>query len=478
MSFTSFEFGIFFLALLALRQVVRSNNGEKWLLLVTSVAFYLTWSVPCILLILFTSLLDFYIGRRIGRAADPALRRRWLIASLAANLGLLGFFKYSNFFLDNAAALINAFGGHLGHPHLDIILPPAISYFTFASMSYVIDVYYERLPACQSARDYTLFISFFPKLLSGPIVRAADFLPQVEPRRRASWEDIEAGLAQFLLGAVKKSVLADQMAGNVNQIFAAPAQYDSLTLIQGILGFTAQLYCDFSGYSDMAIGAARMLGFQFQENFQMPFSAVSITEFWRRWHITLSLWFRDYLFLPLEMATRRAPLPLLRLSLNMTVTMLLCGLWHGPSWNYVIWGGIHGAALSAHRLWVTWKPKAAWMAHPVYQFFARQGSRVLTLGIILLANVFFRTQSIAGGMGYLTQMLNAHSHGTRLLSIYILPGVAAVILAHFFIDKDRNWAVEWPQWPLGARITAYTGLLTLLAIMGSMDAAPFIYFKY
>jgi alginate O-acetyltransferase complex protein AlgI len=350
MSFTSFWFVFFFLAVLALRRAVRGLGGETWLLLAASLAFFMSWSAPCVLLVLFTSLLDFYVGRNIGRIADPARRKRWLVTSLICNLGLLGFFKYANFLLENARTLINTLGGHVGAAHFDTATPPGISYFTFASMSYVLDVYYERFPPCESARDYTLFVSFFPKLLSGPIIRAADFLPQLAERGRGSLEEIEAGLAQFLIGAVKKMVLADQMAGNVSQIFSAPGRFDRFTLVEGLLGYTAQLYCDFSGYSDMAIGCARVLGFRFAENFQMPFSALTITEFWRRWHITMSAWFRDYLFLPLEMATRDNPRPLQRMSLNMTATMLLCGLWHGPSWNYVIWGGIHGIALAVHRV--------------------------------------------------------------------------------------------------------------------------------
>jgi alginate O-acetyltransferase complex protein AlgI len=477
MTLTSFWFLLFFVALLLLRRLVR-GGGELCLLLGASLAFYMTWSVPCVLLVLFTSVMDFYLGRVISKTADAAGRRRLLQASLVANLGLLGFFKYANFFLDNARGLINLCGGHLGPVAVNVVIPPGISYYTFGSLSYVLDVYYERCAPAGQLRDYTLFVSFFPKILSGPIVRGADFLSQLEPRLRASWEEIESGLAQFLVGAVKKMVLADQMAGNVNQIFAAPGRFDRATLIQGLLGYTVQLYCDFSGYSDMAIGAARVLGFRFGENFQFPFSSVSITEFWRRWHISMSFWFRDYLFLPLEIATRENPRPLLRVSTNLMITMLLVGLWHGPSWNYVIYGGVHGLALVAHRAWTAWKPPLAWFKQPGAAFLGVVTSHVLTLAVVVLSLVFFRTGSLAEAAGYFKRMAFGGPGGEHLLSVYIYPVVAVVFLAHLLINKDRNLPLEWPQKPAWVRICIYTSLLTVLACLAATEAAPFIYFKY
>ena len=253
MTFTSYEFFLFFAAVVLLRSCLRGPGAEKWFLLAVSIAFYLTWSVPCILLILFTSLSDFAIARKMARTTSPIPRRRLLVMSLVFNLGLLGFFKYSNFFLENFAAGLNALGWHVGHWHCNTILPPAISFYTFASISYVLDVYYERMPACESARDYTLFITFFPKLLSGPIVRARELLPQFRDRVRVTTEDVGIGLAYVLIGLVKKLAIADQVAPHVNLIFAAPAQYDGLTLLLGVLGYTVQIYCDFSGYTDMAI---------------------------------------------------------------------------------------------------------------------------------------------------------------------------------------------------------------------------------
>ena len=400
-----------------------------------------------------------------------------LVISLAGNLGILGFFRYADFFADNARALINVLGGHWGGAHLGIIVPPGISYFTFGSMSYVLDVYYERTAPCASLRDYSLFVSF-SEILSGPIIRGSDFLPQLHPRVRANWEEIEAGLAQFLIGAVKKMVLADQMAGNINQIFAAPGRFDSFTLVEGLLGYTAQLYCDFSGYSDMAIGCARILGFNFAENFQFPFSSVSITEFWRRWHISMSSWFRDYLFLPLEMATRDNPRPLLRVSRNITTTFLLCGLWHGPSWNYVIYGGLHGLALAGHRIWLAYKPNWTTTNSIFAHHFGPLLARFATLAFVALSLIFFRTQTLGNAIHYFSGIFSHGHHGERLLSIYIYPVIAALFLAHLLINKDRNLALELPQRPVLVRVGVYASLLTVLACLAATQAAPFIYFKY
>ena len=236
MNFTSFEFLCFFLAVILLLSCLRGLSAQKWLLLAASYCFYLTWSVPCIVLLIFISLSDYYIGRKLGQTENPIHRKRLLISGLVVNLGLLGFFKYSNFFLENIWLALSALGMHFHRPHYDIILPPGISYFTFASLSYILDVYYERIQPTRSRRDYSLFVSFFPKLLAGPIMRAGDFLSQVQQRVYANAAAIESGLFYFLLGAVKKLVISDQVAGPVNLIFSSPGQYDGLTLLLGALG--------------------------------------------------------------------------------------------------------------------------------------------------------------------------------------------------------------------------------------------------
>jgi alginate O-acetyltransferase complex protein AlgI len=251
-----------------------------------------------------------------------------------------------------------------------------------------------------------------------------------------------------------------------------------VTLLIGALGYTVQLYCDFSGYSDMAIGCGRILGFRFPENFQMPYSSRNITEFWRRWHITLSKWFRDYLFLPLEIASRANPYPTLRVSVNMMLTMLLCGLWHGASWNFVIWGGIHGGALASHKVWTAWNPLAALKNQRVFQSMGALFSHLLTLGVVVLSMVFFRAQSFSDAASYLSRMLSWAHDGTRLLSPYILAAVVAVFLVHLLVGKDRNLALELPQMSLVPRILGYASLLLVLVALGATDASAFIYFQF
>jgi alginate O-acetyltransferase complex protein AlgI len=478
MNFTSLEFVLFFAMILAVRSCLRCSNADKWFLLAVSIAFYMTWSVPCVLLILFTSLSDYTIGRQMARTSEARPRLHLLWASLAINLGLLAFFKYSGFILQNISAALGLLGWHVDIHNVNIVLPPAISFFTFASMTYMLDLYYERIPVCQSARDYTLFITFFPKLLSGPIVRAREFLPQLKERLRVTIEDVEIGLAYVMIGAVKKLVIADQIAPHVNLIFSTPRQFDGLTLLTGAVGYTVQLYCDFSGYSDMAIGCARLLGFGLPDNFRMPYSSASITEFWRRWHITLSHWFRDYLFLPLEMATRRNPSPTLRVSLNMTVTMLLCGLWHGPSWTFVIWGGIHGAALAIHKVWrdsgLQNKLRKVCPSHAISGFAAHG----LTLAVVVLSMVFFRAPSVSDAASYLSRLLLWSHSGTRMVSPYILAAVGSVLLVHLLINKDRNLAVELPRMSLVPRVVGYSSLLLALVVFGATDSAAFIYFRF
>ncbi|MGA2401898.1 MAG: MBOAT family O-acyltransferase [Syntrophobacteraceae bacterium] len=391
-----------------------------------------------------------------------------------ANLGVLAFFKYTNFFLDNLWWSATAFGLRATHWHYDIILPVGISFFTFQSMTYTIETYRRNIKPCHSPRDFMLFVAFFPQLLAGPINRAADLIPQFARRVRANAVDFEAGLAQFALGAVKKLVISDQISPHVDLIFGAPQNFDGLTLLQGLLGYAVQIYCDFSGYSDMAIGSARMMGFRFMENFQMPYSSVNITEFWRRWHISLSSWFRDYLYIPLG-GSRKGPA---RTYVNLLSTMLLCGLWHGASWNFVLWGGIHGASLAIHRLWKAFNPLSSLKKFPGVQSIAVLISRILTLGIVLLGWVFFRAQSPTSATLYLSRLVTWSSDGTRMLSQVIITALCATFLVHLAVGKDRNWSDDIAQSSIPVRIAAYTFLALLLACLGAADSAPFIYFQF
>jgi alginate O-acetyltransferase complex protein AlgI len=478
MAFTSFEFYLFFLAVLFLRAGLGQGSSLKWTLLVASICFYASWNVPCILLIMFTGVVDYSVGKALAARTDPRSRRRLLVVSLATNLGLLGFFKYTDFVLSNLCVILRVAGVDLHASRYNIVLPPGISFFTFSSMSYIIDLYYERIPACRSLRDYSLYVTFFPKLLSGPIARARDFLPQLDSMKPASRTDFEVGLAVFLIGAVKKLVIADQIGSFIDVAFSAPGEHGALTLWQALIGYGVQLYCDFSGYSDMGIGCARMLGFRLPENFQMPYRALSITEFWRRWHITLSNWFRDYVFLPLELATRGSSRPSLRICTNITFTMILCGLWHGPSWNFVVFGAIHGLALATHKLWTGWRPKQLLAGNVMLQYSWVWFSWVLTMSVVLFGLVFFRAASMGDALLYLKHLFIWSSTPAPVWSWKVLLAVVTVALAHVAIGKDRNIAEELPKRPALIRIAVYASCFTLLATLAAPEAAPFIYVQF
>lgn len=474
MIFTSFEFVLFFAMVMLVRSCLRDFSTEKWFLLIASYVFYMSWSIPCGFLILFTSLVDYFVGVGLGRIEEPRKRKLLLIISIIANLGVLGFFKYTGFALQNLWGGLNLLGVHVSQWHYDIILPVGISFFTFQSMTYTIETYRRNIKPCHNARDFLLFVAYFPQLLAGPINRAADLLPQFKERIRASLLDFETGLAQFGLGAVKKLVISDQISPTVDLIFASPGKYDGFTLLQGLLGYAVQIYCDFSGYSDMAIGCARMMGIKFKENFQMPYSSLNITEFWRRWHISLSFWFRDYLYIPLGGSRKGS----LRTYANLLITMLLCGLWHGASWKFVFWGGLHGVSLAIHKVWRAWGFSNSLESRPGFNLAWKLFSRLLTLGVVLLGWVFFRAGSWSDATRYLSRMILWNHDGTRFVSPYILLALVCVFLAHLLVQKDRNWAQEIPNRSMPFRILAYSSVMLLLTCLAATDSAPFIYFQF
>jgi len=473
MIFTSFEFLLFFLVVILVRNSIRNFNAERWFLLIVSYLFYASWSVPYVGLILFTSTVDWYVARRLGVVEAPHRRKLLLLISIVLNLGLLGFFKYTNFLLNNVSFGLHALGLPVQPVHYNILLPVGISFFTFQSMSYTIDVYRRQIPPCQNLKDFLLYVAFFPQLVAGPIVRAAALLPQLLRRVRASAEDIEAGLALFAVGAIKKTVISDQVSPHVDAIFANPGGFDALSLMLGAIGYAVQIYCDFSGYSDMAIGCARILGYRFPENFQMPYSSVNITEFWRRWHISLSTWLRDYVYIPLGGNRRGVG----RMYWNLMLTMLLGGLWHGASWNFIIWGGLHGGALALHKLW---RDK---MGKPVetsafISTIKTSGSHVLTLGLVLVGWVFFRAQTLHEAVQFLSRMFTFDRTGTHMISPQILGGTFVVFLAHLMVGKNRNWAEEIANKSIPERVLAYSALLFIITCFGATDSAPFIYFQF
>ena len=372
MLFTEFRFFVFFAVVFCLYWLLPTNRQRKVLLLLGSYLFYAAWNWKFLILIIASTIVDFFIGLKLGALAhatqnhdkphagdhaasdnvldygteeDHRSRHLWIALSVCWNLGVLFFFKYFNFGIDSAQHLLSWLGLHPSIHTLKIILPVGISFFTFQSMSYSIDIYRRTLEPCKSLLDFSTFIGFFPQLFSGPIVRAIDFLPQLnEPRRLVNVRG-RAMVMMFLIGYIKKACVADNLAPFVDEYFANPGRYNWLGCWTAVLFYAAQIYCDFSGYTDMAIASAGLLGFEFCQNFDFPYFSPNIAEFWRRWHMSLSSWLRDYLYIPLG-GNRGGKLFQHR---NLFLTMLLGGLWHGAAWTFVVWGAMHGVALIVHR---------------------------------------------------------------------------------------------------------------------------------
>lgn len=345
MIFSSPRFFIFLAILLVLMALLGADRREfkKRLLGIASCLFYAAWDWRYLGLLLTVSVVDYVAAAKISAATNRQIRKTWLLLSIVSNLSILGYFKYCNFFIDNLNSVGSLFGWNINPVH--ILLPAGISFYTFKTMSYTIDVYRGTLTPCCSWLDYATFITFFPELIAGPIVRGSVFLPQMSREIGPTLERLKIGASIFLIGLTKKMLIADHLSGVADPIFKDPDLYSGATIWIGVLSYSIQIYCDFSGYSDMAIGTAKMIGYDLPENFRMPYLSKDITEFWRRWHITLSTWLRDYLYIPLggnRLGTHRT-------YLNLMLTMLLGGLWHGASWNFVLWGGLHGVALATHK---------------------------------------------------------------------------------------------------------------------------------
>ncbi len=348
MLFNSFGYGLFLVLVLAIYSVL-SHRGQNWLLLGASYFFYSCWDVRFLLLIAGITAANFIAGKAIHDARqrnDQRVMKRWLVICILVNMGTLGFFKYFNFFVTSALQLFQDLGSFTSFHTLHIILPVGISFFTFQALSYSIDIYKGRTAPITSVTDFALFVSFFPQLVAGPIERAAHLIPQVQRKRRVEAVHLQRGVYLILVGLVRKVVIADSAGILADMCFAKPEAFSSFQLGVGLLCYSLQIYGDFAGYSNIARGSAMLFGFDLMRNFSHPYFATNITEFWRRWHVSLSTWLRDYIYIPLG-GNRKGPL---RSYVNVLVTMLLGGLWHGANWNFILWGGLHGIYLSLHRL--------------------------------------------------------------------------------------------------------------------------------
>jgi alginate O-acetyltransferase complex protein AlgI len=465
MIFTEARFLLFFAVVLAVYWSLRNGRHAKTWLLLCSYVFYGAWDWRFLFLIAASTLVDFKVGLALGDTSDERRRRRWLQLSLVANLGLLAAFKYFDFFVQSGAALLEWLGLSVSVGTLGFILPVGISFYTFQTMSYSLDVYRRRIEPTRDLQDLALFVGFFPQLVAGPIVRARDFLPQLATRPRFGQIDVRAALVLFLIGYFKKAVLSDGVAGTVDAYFAEPAAYDALSAWSGVALYAVQIYCDFSGYSDMAIGCAALLGYNLCRNFDAPYLAASVTDFWRRWHISLSTWLRDYLYIPLG-GSRGSTLFTWR---NLMLTMLLGGLWHGAAWRFVFWGALHGVALIAHRVWSGGGTATRRLPQVL--------GVALTLWWVGLAWIFFRAADMPSAWTVARGYVLLDSPGEGQLGDRLLM-VAIGLLAVQLVARSAVLR-EWWRRPAGWAFAAgYGAAGALVLALLHPHAEAFIYFQF
>jgi len=474
MLFCSQEFLVFFLLVFGSYWLVPNDRFRTYLLLGASIFFYSCWNPWLSFLIVVSTAIDYAIARRMDDSRDERVRRTLLVTSVCLNLGLLGYFKYANFFLDSLEQTLRFIGAEVSLPTLRVLLPIGISFYTFEAISYIVDVYHRRIKAERSLPNFLLFILFFPHLVAGPIVRARDFLPQISRHKHWSWLRMQHGTELFLLGLFKKLAIADRMAAVADPIFANPEAFRTSTVWLGILAYSVQIYCDFSGYSDMAIGIAHMFGFKLGVNFRMPYLARNIAEFWRRWHISLSSWLRDYVFIPLG-GSRGGTM---QTSRNLMITMALGGLWHGASWPFVLWGVAHGGLLVIHRAFRRFCEQTPGFVQILESRFGTTARIAVTVLAVSLCWVLFRAPTLGIAQTiYHRLFIPMPGAGSPLpiLSVLILVGVTAV--AHLVADSGR-WRVWWSRLPSEVLAVGYATLALVAAFLAPASGKAFIYFQF
>jgi alginate O-acetyltransferase complex protein AlgI len=473
MLFNSLTFVVFFSVVLAGYWTLKSWTARKNLLLVASYLFYGAWNPPFALLLFATTALDFFLGGKIAQAQAPAARKLWLIASVTSNLSMLGFFKYGNFLLENLQWLLARGGVAYQPPHLDVFLPIGISFYTFHSLSYTLDVYRRVCQPTKSLRDFALAVSFFPQLVAGPIVRAADFLPQLVAAPTLRLGQFGWGLLLMTLGMFEKIVLADTLlASSADAVFAYAGPLHSLDAWTGVMAFAGQIFFDFAGYSTCAIGAALCLGFHLKDNFRFPYAASGFSDFWRRWHISLSTFLRDFLYIPLG-GNRSGPAVA---ALNLMIVMFIGGLWHGASWTFVVWGLLHGVYLVFERLLTAFTKEPRWARAFVVQLLIVLG----TYAAVCFAWVFFRASTFTGAAHLIGAMAGTGPTGEAILSnreiLQVGIVTAGLLLAHWNLRHTSIEAVV-AQLPRTLIITLWTLMLSAI-ILTQGNGNAFIYFQF
>ena len=479
MFFNSIDFAVFLPIVFILYWFVTNKNLklQNILLVVASYVFYGWWDWRFLSLIVFSSLVDYTIGLQLKKEDKPSMRKLLLWTSILVNLGFLGFFKYYNFFVDNFVDAFTFLGSNIQPNTLDIILPVGISFYTFQTLSYTIDVYKRKLEPTKDLVSFLAFVSFFPQLVAGPIERATNLLPQFYRKRQFHYSQAVDGCRQILWGLFKKVVIADNCAEYANQIFNTSAEHSGSTLLMGALFFTFQIYGDFSGYSDIAIGTSRLFGFNLKQNFAFPYFSRDIAEFWRRWHISLSTWFRDYLYIPLG-GSRGGRWMKVR---NTFIIFLVSGFWHGANWTFIIWGFLNALyflpLLLAKRNRSNLDVVAQDNLLPSIKELFQMG---ITFGLTVLAWVFFRAENLSHAWSYLSGIFDR-----SLMSLPVVRPTNVIVLVLFFIvvewiGRRQQFAIEtlFIKQPRLIKWSFYMLLIALIFVFRSVEQQEFIYFQF
>ena len=481
MLFNSISFAIFLPIVFFLYWFITNKNLklQNILLLVASYYFYACWDWRFMFLLMFSTFLDYYTGLKIEENKKQNLRKFWLWLSVGINLGFLGFFKYYNFFAESFAEMLQNFGLQVNPWTLKVILPVGISFYTFHGLSYVLDIYFKRIKAERNFVEYAVFVSFFPLLVAGPIERATHLLPQIKVKREFSYEKAVDGMRQILWGLFKKMVIADNCAVFANQIFANSATASGSELVLGALFFTFQIYGDFSGYSDIALGTARLFGIDLLRNFAFPYFSRDIAEFWRRWHISLSSWFRDYLYIPLG-GSKGGNWMRIR---NTFAIFLVSGFWHGANWTFIIWGFLNALFIMPSIILKTNRNNLEIVAmNKLIPSFRDVFNILLTFSLTVFAWIFFRAESVHHAIEYIVGIFNA--------SLFTIPDVktaayATLILIAFFmliewIGREHQFALQdfLVKKPRFIRWLFYGFIILLIGLFLQTHETPFIYFQF
>ena len=478
MLFNSVDFMIFLPIVFALYWLMKGNlKFQNILLLVSSYFFYACWDYRFLFLLIFSTVLDYSTGIKMHEAKSESMKKFWFWLSIAVNLGFLGVFKYYNFFAESMAEALNAVGFQANFWTLQVILPVGISFYTFHGLSYVIDIYKDRIKPEKNFIDYSVFVSFFPLLVAGPIERATHLLPQIQTKRNFNYQQAVDGLRQILWGLFKKMVIADNCAEYANMIFGNSSEFSGSSHLLGVIFFTFQIYGDFSGYSDIALGTARLFGIELLRNFAFPFFSRDTAEYWRRWHISLSSWFRDYLYIPLG-GSKGGTWMKVR---NTFIIFTVSGFWHGAAWTYVIWGMLNALYIMPSIIWNTNRSNLEIVAKGrIFPTINELFHMLVTFSMTVFAFIIFRAKDMHHAWNYITEIFSM-SIFTKPVGIRNeLVWLIVIFMLIEWAGRENKYALEKfaLKWPLPLRLSFYGLIVLLIFWFRTMNDVAFIYFQF